>query len=506
MELFIAFPNNSHASMSALEHLKRLTTEAAIVSSSASVLGWDQETYLPDQAHDWRARQLAWLAGRSHELSTSQELSEALQAALDEVHPADERSLGNLREMQRRFDRATKLPASLVEKCSETSSRAKHAWAAARKKSDFSLFAPHLQSTLDLSREKAELWGYPEEPYDALIETYERGATTASVSKVFDELGPELQEIAAAAVERTQAKPAKLAAGPYPIHQQMAFNEKVARAFGFDFDRGRIDTTTHPFCTTLGPADIRLTTRYDEGDFTSSLLGVLHETGHGLYEQGLRAEDFGQAADDSVSLGIHESQSRLWENHVGRSREFWAHWLPIAADHFPQLKSTALDDFLAFIHRAEFSFIRVEADESTYDLHILLRFDLERRLMRGDLKVSDVPAAWNESFEKSFGLTPPDDANGCLQDIHWSMGGLGYFPTYTLGNLNAAQLFHASMRDESIKNACSEANYAPLLHWLRTKVHDHGATLDPAQIVRRATGSEASAAAHLRHLRERYTK
>lgn len=492
--------------MSAIKNVTRLATEAAIVSSSASVLGWDQETYLPEKAHEWRARQLAWLAGRSHELSTSQEFSDALKAALDEADSSDERSLGNLHEMQRRFDRSTKLPASLVERDSKLSSHAKHAWAEARKKSDFSIFSPHLQSTIDISREKADLWGYSDEAYDALIETYERGATTASVSEVFDRLAPELREIAAAAVERTRANPTTIPSGPYPIDQQIAFNEKVARAFGFDFDCGRIDTTTHPFCTTLGPADVRLTTRYEEGDFTSSLLGVLHEVGHGLYEQGLRAEDFGQAAGDSVSLGIHESQSRLWENHVGRSREFWAHWLPIAAEHFPQLKNTDLNEFLAFIHRAEFSFIRVESDEATYDLHILLRFDLERRLISGDLKVADVPAAWNESFQKNFGITPPDDAHGCLQDIHWSMGGLGYFPTYTLGNLNAAQLFNASMGDNSIKKAFAEANYAPLLEWLRTNVHDHGASIAPSEIVRRATGDEPSARAHLDHLRKRYTR
>ncbi|MEP4079195.1 carboxypeptidase M32 [Haloferula sp.] len=492
--------------MSAIENLKKLTTEAAIVSSSASTLGWDQETYLPEGAHAWRARQLAWLSGRCHELSTSKEFGGALKSALDEVDSSDERSVGNLREMQRRFDRATKLPASLVERDSELSSHAKHAWSEARKKSDFSIFAPHLEALLELSREKAELWGYENESYDALIETYERGATTASVSKVFDELGPELRTIAAAAVERTKANPVKLPSGPYPVEQQTAFNEKVARSFGFDFNRGRIDTTAHPFCTTLGPSDIRLTTRYDESDFTSSLLGVMHEAGHGLYEQGLRQEDFGLPAGDSVSLGIHESQSRLWENHVGRSRQFWEHWLPVATDHFPQLKEIDIDDFLAVIHRAEFSFIRVEADEATYDLHILLRFNLEHRLMRGDLTVSDLPSAWNEAFEQSFGMTPPDDAHGCLQDIHWSMGGLGYFPTYTLGNLSGAQFFNAAMEDDAVRSGFAKAEYGPLLNWLGRNVHDLGATLDPSDIVRRATGNEPSAGAHLEHLRLRYTK
>ncbi|WP_424312833.1 carboxypeptidase M32 [Haloferula sp.] len=492
--------------MSAIEKVAELATEAALVSSSASVLGWDQETYLPEEAHGWRARQLAWLSGRSHELSTSPALRDALEAALDEVDPSDQRSFGNLTEMKRRFERSTKLPAALVEKDSKLSSHAKHAWSEARKKSDFKLFAPHLQALLDLSREKAELWGYPDEAYDALIETYERGATTASISQVFDALGPDLRLIAAAAVERTALNPVALPDGPYPIEQQMAFNEEVARSFGFDFNKGRIDTTAHPFCTTLGPGDVRLTTRYDEGDFTSSLLGVMHEAGHGLYEQGLRSADFGTPAGDSVSLGIHESQSRLWENHVGRSRGFWEEWFPIAADHFPQLRKTDLDRFLAFIHRAEFSFIRVEADEATYDLHILLRFELERQLMRGDLKVADVPTAWNEAFTESFGVTPPDDAHGCLQDIHWAMGGLGYFPTYTIGNLNAAQLFKAAMQVDSISKGVSSADYSPLLKWLRKEIHDPGATLEPSELIRNASGREPSADAHLQHLRQRYTE
>ncbi|MEM9236013.1 MAG: carboxypeptidase M32 [Verrucomicrobiota bacterium] len=490
--------------MPAIDTLRALSTEAAVVASSASTLGWDQETYLPEQAHEWRARQLAWLSGRAHELQTSKDWSEALEAALDEADPKDERAVGSLREMKRRFDRSACLPPSLVERESELTSHAKHAWTKAREQSDFSLFAPHLKKLLELAREKAELWGYADEPYDALLESYERGATTAQVAGVFEELRPELIEIASEAVERSRKQSVLLPGGPYPVEGQKTFNREVARAFGFDFEKGRIDTTAHPFCTTLGPADIRLTTRYDGKDFTSSLLGVMHEAGHGLYEQGLRSTDFGLPAGDSVSLGIHESQSRLWENHVGRSRAFWEKWFPVASEHFPKLTSLSLDDFLSHLHRAEFSCIRVEADESTYDLHILLRFDLERRLVRGELEVANVPAAWNEAFEASFGMTPPDDAHGCLQDIHWSMGGLGYFATYTLGNLNAAQLFEAAMADPGVSKAFHAANYLPLLDWMRSRVHDPGATLDPSEIVRRATGSEPSAKAHLAHLRARY--
>jgi carboxypeptidase Taq len=355
-----------------------------------------------------------------------------------------------------------------------------------------------------LAREKAEHWGYQTEPYDALVAGYERGADTAKLSARLDPLRDPLRDIAAAAVGKAGERDARLPAGPYPKKAQKTLNREVAEAIGFDFDAGRIDTTTHPFCTGPGPRDTRLTTRYDEQDFTSSLFGVMHEAGHGLYDQGLPPDDFGLPSGTAVSLGIHESQSRLWENHVGGSRTFWEHWYPRACDLFPVLSGLPLDGFLAAIRRAEFSPIRVEADEATYDLHILLRFDLERRLIRGELTADEVPAAWNDRFEESFGSRPADDAHGCLQDIHWSMGALGYFATYTLGNLNAAQLFEAAREVPGIAAAIDRADPAPLLAWLREQVHAHGATLDPGEIMRRATGRAPSADAHLRHLESRY--
>jgi len=279
----------------------------------------------------------------------------------------------------------------------------------------------------------------------------------------------------------------------------------VAESIGFDFEAGRIDTTAHPFCTKLGPRDVRLTTRYDATEFTSSLFGVLHEAGHGMYEQGLPAEDYGLPSGTAVSLGIHESQSRLWENHVGRSRAFWEKWLPRAKEIFHSLK-LSLDEFLRALYRAEFSFIRVEADEATYDLHILLRFTLERRLLNRDLKIKDLPKAWNELFESLFGLTPPDHARGCLQDIHWSMGAIGYFPTYTLGNLNAAQLYQAAQKDAAIHASCAKAEYGPLLTWLREHVHSKGSSLSTSEIMKAATGSVTDASWHLAHLRERFLR
>ena len=481
-----------------------MTRGLGLIRSAAGVLGWDQETMLPRSGAAHRAAQLAWLSARAHEMATSDAWRRALEAGEAEAEGADFRTRANLRELRREFNRATKLPVEFVERQTRASSLAKHTWAAARKASDFGAFAPHLEGLLALAREKAELLGYPGEPYDALLEGYERGMTTADVASIFDRLRPESAAIAAAAVERSAMRRVTLPAGPYPVEAQQAFNGRIAAAVGFDFSAGRIDTTTHPFCTRVGPHDVRLTTRYDVEDFTSSLFGVLHEAGHGLYEQGLPAEDYGLPSGGSVSLGIHESQSRLWENHVGRSAEFWERWYPDACAAFPQLRGFPLEDFLTYLRRAEFSPIRVEADEATYDLHILLRFDIERQMLNGSLAVAEVPQAWNDGFRGLFGFAPPDDRHGCLQDIHWSMGGLGYFATYTLGNLNAAQLFEAARRDAAVASAADQADYGPLLGWMRERVHAHGGTLDPAELMERATGSPPDGEAYLRHLRARY--
>lgn len=480
------------------------TREIALVGSTASILSWDQETYLPSGAADYRAAQLSYLAAHAHSLATSDDYLRYLAEAEALDDGSDPTRSANLRELRRESDRSVKIPTELIARQSTAESAAHHAWIAARKASDFSTFAPHLQKLVDLAREKADLWGFASEPYDALLEGFERGTSTAAIAALFDDLAKSLAPISAKAVAKTKAAAPTLPGGPYPIRAQQDFNALVAAEIGFDFHMGRIDTTTHPFCTTLGPKDIRLTTRYDESDFTSSLFGVMHEAGHGMYEQGVPAEDFGLPSGGAVSLGIHESQSRLWENQVGRSPEFWGKFYPIAQEHFPQLKGFPLADFLNYIHRSEFSPIRVEADEATYDLHIILRFRIERMLLNREITVAEVPATWNRHFEESFGFAPPDDAHGCLQDIHWSMGGIGYFPTYTLGNINAAQLFAAATSVPEIAKATASADYQPLLSWLRENIHRHGGTIDPPALMERATGKPPSTADYLKHLSGRY--
>jgi len=485
------------------DSLCRIARERALLSSTAAALDWDQETNMPEAGVEYRAEQLGYLSGKIHELGTSAEFRGHLEAA-EAAGSSDPEVAANLREWRYHFDRATLLPRELVEEDTRLSSVAKHAWAEARAKSDFPTFAPFLQQLVDMARRKADLWGYPDEPYDALLGGYERGAKTSDIAAVFDPIRADLAEIAAAAVERGKSVPADLLDGDYPIAQQQELNRRIAESIGFDFNAGRIDTTTHPFCTGMGPRDTRLTTRYDLRDFTSSLFGVLHEAGHGLYDQGLPAAKYGLPSGEAVSLGIHESQSRLWENHVGRSLPFWEMWFPVAAEIFPHLRAIKLDSFLTTINRAAYSFIRVEADEATYDLHILLRFGIERRLLNGTLAIADLAAAWNEEFTTLFGMVPPDDARGCLQDIHWSMGGIGYFTTYTLGNLNSAQLFAAANQNPEVASAANMADYAPLLDWMRRSVHSRGSTQLPQDLMESATGSRTIAAPYLAHLRSRF--
>jgi len=486
--------------MAAYPQLCDLAGEIALLDSTSATLGWDQETYMPPASLDYRAKQLGYLSGKSYALFTSKKFRLLLDQA--EGEELSSVAKANVREWRRQMNRAIKLSRKLVEEFSEVTTHAKSAWAEARKESNFKAFAPHLSNVLKLTLKRADRWGYTGEAYDALLDEYEPSATAAEISTLFGTLRPQLSALAKEAVTRTAAIPADILAGDYPVEKQQQLNREIAESIGFDFEAGRIDSTAHPFCTRLGPRDHRLTTRYDVTDFTSSLFGVLHEAGHGMYEQGLPAPDYGFPSGAAVSLGIHESQSRLWENHVGRSRAFWSKWLPRAKEIFPGLQ-LSLDEMVAVVNRAEFSFIRVEADEATYDLHIMLRFSIERRLLNRELMVKDVPAAWNEEFRSLFGMTPPDDARGCLQDIHWSMGGMGYFPTYTLGNLNAAQLFHAARQSAGIAKDIDSANYATLLAWLRTNVHTHGSTLTPRDLMQAATGEPTNARWHLEHLKAR---
>jgi carboxypeptidase Taq len=496
--------------MKAYDSLVARSREIAVHSSTAALLSWDQETYMPTKAGAHRAEQMSLLAGLMHRLGTSAEVGDWIKACEDSLPASADaeetaQRAANVREWRREYDRATKLPARLVEEYAKTTSLSREAWAAARRESNFASFAPWLEKILALTREQAECWGYTTCAYDALLEGYEPDARAADLAPVFVDLQRQLTPLLPRLRKVTAAADPKKLEGDYPVTLQEAFNREIAAAIGFDFEAGRIDTTTHPFCTELGPRDCRLTTRYDVTDFTSSLTGTMHEAGHGLYTQGLDPARFGTPMGSAVSLGIHESQSRLWENQVGRSRAFWEKWYPRARALFPSLEALPLDEFWLLINRVKSSHIRVEADEATYNLHIVLRFELEQKLVAGELAVADLPAAWNARFEEIFQLAVPDDARGCLQDVHWCLGLIGYFPTYTLGNLNAAQLYAAArQQDATIDAGIAAGDYAPLLGWMRDKVHRHGKRYSPTELMQRATGEPTRATHFLDYLKSKY--
>lgn len=498
---------------SAYDQLARRSRERALLASCASVLGWDEQTYLPRGGSAYRGDQMALLAGLTHERATDPAEGDLL-ASLEASSMPGSGDLGmveraNLREWRRDFDRATKLPRSLVEELARATTVAQGEWVAARAASDFPHFLPWLAKIIGLKQqESACLSGPGADPYDALLDEYEPGATAEGLVPLFgslrDDLVPLVQAIAGSAPDRARPLPK----GDYPIDRQRVFGEAVAGAIGFDFERGRLDIAAHPFCTGIGPGDCRITTRFDPEDFTDGFFSILHEVGHGLYEQGLDPDHQGTPAAEAVSLGVHESQSRLWENAIGRSLAFWEHWLPLARQVFRDpLHGVDLETFHAAINRVEPSLIRVQADEVTYNLHILIRFELERALIGGDLAPADLPQAWDDRYRRYLGITPPDAARGCLQDIHWSAGLFGYFPTYTLGNLYAAQLHARAELDlGGLDPAIARGDFAPLLAWLRDRIHRQGRQHPAADLIRQATGSPLDGQPLVRALRSKYAE
>ncbi len=478
--------------------------EIQTATSIEALLDWDQETHMPPKGITARAAALALVAGLGHEKLLDRKFARLLDK-VEQAQAADPVEATNVREVRRNYQRRSKLSTALVQELARTVAVAKAEWAQARAASDFGRFAPHLEKLLELKREVAERIGYDTEPYDALMDEYEPGARAAAVQQVFDAVKAELVPLVQALRSAPRQPDTTILERPCPVPAQAAFGRRVAEAMGFDFEAGRMDTSVHPFCTSMSPLDVRITTRYDEHFLPMSLFGIMHETGHALYEQGLPAEHAGTPAGTSVSLGVHESQSRLWENFVGRGRAFWQHWFGPLQAAFPSLADVSLDAWYHAINVVRPSLIRVEADELTYGLHIMLRFDLERRLLGGTLPVAQLPAAWNAGMQQLLGVAPPDDARGCLQDIHWSLGIFGYFPTYALGNLYAAQ-FWATLRTAlpDLDDRLARGDLRTLLDWLRQNIHRHGQRYRPGELVEVVTGRPLSHLPYIEYLHAKY--
>jgi carboxypeptidase Taq len=495
--------------ITAIDQLKQRTADVTTLQSASAVLGWDQQTYMPPAGAERRAGQLALLDKLGHEMLVSAETGRLLAEAEREADglDADSDDAAYLRVARRTFDKAAKLPSKLVEEIAQVTALAHEHWVAARAASDYQKFAPWLEKILVLERQVAEHLGYPNERYDALLDNYERDMTAAQVRAMFEELKAPVVELVKAIVQRgPDAVNTEPLTRDYHDERQRRFGESVIRALGYDFTRGRLDRAVHPFCTSFSRNDVRITTRYDRHFLPMSLFGTIHETGHALYDMGVAEKYDGNFLGDCASLGIHESQSRFWENLVGRSRSFWTYFYPTLQEQFPALADVELEAFYRAINRVEPSLIRVEADEITYNLHIMLRFEMEVDLLDGRLSVGDAPEAWNEKCRQYLGLTPPDDAHGILQDVHWSFGGIGYFPTYTLGNVISVQLYEAANESLGgrIPDLIAKGEFSVIREWLGQNVHRWGRKYTPVELVTRCTGRPPSTEPYLRYLKSKF--
>ncbi|MBB4635059.1 carboxypeptidase M32 [Longimicrobium terrae] len=480
--------------------------EAGLLASTGFLLAWDQEVAMPPAGAALRSEQAALLSALVHERRTAPDLGDALAACeADAELMAEGAAAANVRSLRREYDRAVLLPAPLVRETARAGALAVHHWRAAREVDDMTSFTPWLQRNVNLAREAAAALGAPPggEPYDALLENHEPGMRAAEVDRLFGALRAGLVPLVGAL--REAAAPGTEWMGiRWPVEAQAAFNRAVAGRMGFDLDAGRLDVSTHPLCVGVGPGDTRLTARYDPARLLGALHGTMHEAGHGLYEQGLpKAERLGQPLARPASTGFHESQARLWENFVGRGRPFCAWMLGELQRRVgsPEVAALDVDAVYRGLNVVRPGPIRVESDEATYNLHVMLRFDLERALLRGDLSAADLAGAWNERMRADLGVTVSTAREGALQDIHWAMGSFGYFPTYTLGNLYAAQLWESLGRALPGMDAdLARGEFGGVLNWLRAHVHAHGRRYSPPELCARATGGPLSHEPLLRYL------
>ncbi len=467
------------------------------------IMDWDQQTFMPRGGAEARAEHVGILSRIEHEMFTSDETGKLLAAARAEgsTNPQD---VATIRVVQRDFDLKTKIPAKLVAEKSRLAAIAHEDWVKARANNDFKGFAPTLERMFEIARMEAEYLGYTDHIYDALLNQYEEGATAADCVRMFESLKDTGVKLVADI--KNHGKPVDDSAlyGTWDVAKQREFTEKIVKAIGFDFGRGRQDTAPHPFCTGWSIGDIRLTTRFKDY-IGSAIFGSLHEAGHGMYEQGSPMEWDRTPLAGGVSLGIHESQSRTWENIVGRSRAFWQNFLPDLQTAFPTLGSFNVDTWYRSINKVEPSFIRVEADEVTYNLHVLVRFEIECDVLTGKLAVKDMPEAWNAKYQQYLGITPKTDSEGCLQDVHWSMGSVGYFPTYSMGNLLSYQFWTKLQQDLGDTDALIAAgDFAPILTWLQQKIYSQGKMYPPKELVMRVTGKPIGADDYLAGINAKY--
>ncbi len=491
-----------------VDELTKRLVEISHLTSVLNLLFWDQEVYMPKKGADGRASSIGQLTAIIHKKFTSIDddgLLSGLKKQLDEKRIKGKDAV-IVAETWRSFEREKKLPEDFVKESAEVISKSQGVWAEARAKNDFSMFLPWLTKIVKLKRKEAEFVGYAKSPYDALIDVCEPGMTSEETFQILNDLKdflvPFLKDIRSSKVKIND----KRILGKFPIEKQILFNEMVAKQIGFDFDAGRVDKTTHPFAIGINPQDVRITTRYRENNVLYSLGGTIHEAGHGLYEQGLPFEHFGTPLADSISLGIHESQSRMWENIIGKSKAFWKYFYPKLQKEFPKpYKDISPSDFYMIHNKVQPSLIRTEADEVTYNLHIILRFEIEKEMIEGSIELKDLPKIWNVKMKEYFGIDVPTDTLGVLQDVHWSAGLIGYFPTYSFGNLYSAQFYDKMKKDiPDIEKKISSGTFEEIREWLRKNIHTHGKTYKAGELVKKVTGENLSSSYFIEYLKKKY--
>lgn len=488
------------------ENYKQLMQKIADVNYSSALLQWDQEVYMPEEGAKYRAQQISTLSGIVHELSTSDKLGKVLSELNNDV-TLQRKEKANVRESLRYYTDQKKYTTEFVIRLNQTISESFQAWQKAKRENNFKIFQPFLEKLVELKKKECEILGFEEHPYDALLNQYEPGSTTKKLKTLFEqvrnELVPFVKKIAA------QTKPDdSFLLKHYDKDKQWEFGLELLKQMHFNFEAGRQDISTHPFTTNFNSKDVRITTRINENDFREMTWSCIHEGGHALYEQGLNNDDYGLPSGEYLSLSIHESQSRLWENTIARSLSYWKYNYKSLQEIFPEnLKNVSLENFYRAINVVEPSLIRTSADELTYHFHVMIRFEIEVGLIEGSVKVADLPSMWNKKYKDYLNLDVPDERSGILQDIHWSHGSFGYFPTYSQGSFYAAQFFNQVQKElPQLDNEIEKGNLKPLLDWLREKIHRHGRTYKAHELCKILTGEELNFKHFLNYTKNKFSK
>ncbi len=488
-----------------LTELKSILAEVSDLNNAAAVLGWDQQTYMPRAGAEARGQQMGTLGKIAHQMFISERVGKLLDE-LKDAFPEGSDEAALVKVTRRDYDKRTRVPPEFVAEQAQVTAAAHEGWVEARAKSDFSIFEPHLAKVLDLTHRYIGFFPKADHPYDTLLDDFEPGMKTAEVQTIFAELRKKQVELIKAIASKKQVDD-KFLHLKFPEAKQRAFGEKVITAFGFDWNKSRQDKSPHPFTTSFSVNDVRITTRFNEKFFNTAIFGTMHETGHSFYDAGVNPQYERTTLAGGASLGVHESQSRMWENLVGRSLPFWEHFYPELQKTFPtQLGNVGLRKFYKAINKVEPSLIRVEADEATYNMHIMLRLEIEIAMVESAVAIKDLPHLWNAKMKEYLGVLPPNDAQGVLQDIHWSFAGIGYFSTYSLGNLISVQLWEKINQDiPDLAAQIRKGKFDALLGWLRANVHAYGRKYEPQELVQKVTGSRVTPAPYLRYLKNKFS-